>query len=182
MAFCASIYPLKMVIFMLFAIAKSNFQRVRCGSMRFVEAIPENYKAASSTEWTARLIFTGLRCAHTDTQCYSMQLNKWTHTHTYIYIMKLVAGPQESLTAPKGWLVDLEPQGKWDVWPLAKMVVWPPGPKSPSAHRRHCFATNCDPLVVLSLDVMCIQVATCESLHWKWLEKARSSKIVLSTK
>ena len=52
------------------------------------------------------------------------------------------------------------------------MVVWPPGPKSPSAHRRHCFATNCDPLVVLSLDVTCIQVATCESLHWKWLEKA----------
>jgi hypothetical protein len=50
MAFSASIYPLKMVIFMLFAIAKSNFQRVRCGSMRFVEAIPENYKAASSTE------------------------------------------------------------------------------------------------------------------------------------
>ena len=87
--------------------------------------------------------------------------------------MKLVAGPQESLTAPKGLLVDLEPQGKWDVWPLAKMVVWPPGPKSPSAHRRHCFATNCDPLVVLSLDVMCIQVATCESLHWKWLEKAQ---------
>jgi hypothetical protein len=26
--------------------------------------------------------------------------------------MKLVAGPQESLTAPKGLLVDLEPQGK----------------------------------------------------------------------
>ena len=36
----------------------------------------------------------------------------YIYVYIYTYIMKLVAGPQESLTAPKGWLVDLEPQGK----------------------------------------------------------------------
>ena len=99
--------------------------------------------------------------------------------YVYMYIMKLVASPQESQTAPKWLLDDLEPQGYEIGGPWPKWIDRPPGPNQYAHTDAIPFCHHCDPLVVLSLDVICIQVTTCESLHWKWLEKAHSSKIVL---
>jgi hypothetical protein len=87
--------------------------------------------------------------------------------------MKLVASPQESQAAPKWLLDDLEPQGYEIGGPWPKWINRPPGPNQYAHTDAIPFCHHCDPLVVLSLDVICIQVTTCESLHWKWLEKAQ---------
>ena len=47
--------------------------------------------------------------------------------------------------------------------PYLDMASWPPGLLAPNhqALTDAMFCHHCDPLVVLSLDVMCIQVVTC---------------------
>ena len=103
----------------------------------------------------------------------------YKYIYIHIHVMKLVASPQESQTAPKWLLDDLEPQGYDIGGPWPKWINRPPGPNQYAHTDAIPFCHHCDPLVVLSLDVICIQVTTCKSLHWKWLEKAHSSKIVL---